>query len=96
MGSKLRILTATIAGTALVGMSQFSLAQDADDPIANLVSRLDLETYKTTLKGLTQFGDRRQGTSRNAAAVDWIEEQLISYGCSNCLLYTSPSPRDRG
>src|SRR5690349_2896043 len=53
------------------------------DPIAQLVARLDLERYKATIKGLTRFGDRRQGTDRNRAAVDWIEAQLRSYGCSN-------------
>jgi hypothetical protein len=51
------------------------------DPIKVLVGRLDLEKYKATVKGLTQFGDRRQGTDRNRAAVDWIEAQLKSYGC---------------
>ena len=49
--------------------------------VTTLVSRLDLEKYKTTIKGLTQFGDRRQGTERNRKAVDWIEAQLKSYGC---------------
>src|SRR5687768_11835461 len=53
----------------------------ADDPVQPLVARLDLERYKATIKGLTQFGDRRQGTDRNRAAVDWIEAQLKSYGC---------------
>jgi hypothetical protein len=48
-----------------------------------MVGRLDLERYKATIKGLTQFGDRRQGTDRNRAAVDWIEQQLKSYGCTN-------------
>ena len=48
-----------------------------------MVGRLDLEKYKATIKGLTQFGDRRQGTDRNRAAVDWIEAQLKSYGCTN-------------
>ena len=52
-----------------------------EDPIQTLVGRLDLERYKATIKGLTQFGDRRQGTDRNRAAVDWIEAQLKSYGC---------------
>lgn len=56
---------------------------DSTDPVALMVARLDLEKYKTTLKGLTQFGDRRQGTKRNRDAVDWIEAQLKSYGCSN-------------
>jgi hypothetical protein len=53
------------------------------DPIKVLVGRLDLEKYKATVKGLTKFGDRRQGTKRNRDAVDWIESQLKSYGCSN-------------
>ena len=53
----------------------------AADPVKTLVERLDLEKYKATIKGLTQFGDRRQGTDRNRAAVDWIEAQLKSYGC---------------
>ena len=56
----------------------------APDPIiAQLIARLDLERYKATIKGLTRFGDRRQGTDRNRAAVDWIEAQLRSYGCGN-------------
>ena len=54
-----------------------------DDPIKQMVDRLDLEKYKATIKGLTQFGDRRQGTERNRKAIDWIEAQLKSYGCTN-------------
>jgi hypothetical protein len=54
-----------------------------DDPVKTIVARLDLEKYKATIKGLTQFGDRRQGTDRNRAALDWIEAQLKSYGCTN-------------
>ena len=46
------------------------------DPVAALAGRLDLERYKATIKGLTQFGDRRQGTDRNRAAIDWIEARL--------------------
>jgi hypothetical protein len=53
------------------------------DPIKIMVGRLDLQKYKATIKGLTQFGDRRQGTERNRKAVDWIEAQLKSYGCTN-------------
>src|SRR5262245_52284109 len=55
----------------------------APDPVRMMVARLDLERYKATIKGLTQFGDRRQGTDRNRAAVDWIEAQLKSHGCMN-------------
>ena len=64
------------------------------DPLKGLVDRLDLEKYKATVKGLTQFGDRRQGTDRNRAALDWIEAQLKSYGCTNTerVTYTYPSP----
>ena len=52
-------------------------------PIKEMVARLDLEKYRATVKGLTQFGDRRQGTDRNRAAIDWIETRLKSYGCTN-------------
>src|SRR5229473_5918963 len=55
----------------------------AQDPVKVLVDRLDLEQYKATIKGLTQFGDRREGTERNRNAIDWIEAQLKSYGCTN-------------
>ena len=62
-----------------------------------MVGRLDLERYKATIKGLTQFGDRRQGTDRNRAAVDWIEAQLKSYGCTPTARitydYQPPPPR---
>src|SRR6516225_5790483 len=74
----------------------------SSDPIAVLVGRLDLGTYKATIKGLTQFGDRRQGTDRNRAAVDWIEQQLKTYGCPTGRVhyeYKTPPPnqgRGRG
>src|SRR5437660_12608409 len=48
------------------------------ETVKALVERLELERYKATIKGLTQFGDRRQGTDRNRKAVDWIEAQLKS------------------
>jgi hypothetical protein len=57
--------------------------QPEADPVRAIMERLDLEKYKATIKGLTQFGDRRQGTDRNRAAIDWIEAQLKSYGCTN-------------
>jgi hypothetical protein len=58
-------------------------AQQAPDPLLTLTGRLNLESYKATIKGLTKFGDRRQGTDRNRQALDWIEAQLKSYGCTN-------------
>ena len=65
--------------------------------VQTLVGRLDLERYKATIKGLTQFGDRRQGTDRNRAAIDWIETQLKSYGCANTerLKYNFEAPPPR-
>ncbi|HUP51413.1 MAG TPA: M28 family peptidase, partial [Longimicrobiales bacterium] len=56
-------------------------ASAVEDPIAALVDRLDLDRYKETIRGLIEFGDRRQGTERNRQAVDWIEQQFQSYGC---------------
>src|SRR5215469_16488925 len=72
-------------------------APAAPDPIQTLVSRLELQRYKTTIRGLTQFGDRRQGTERNRKAVDWIEAQLKSYGCSNTerIIYNYTPPAGR-
>ena len=78
------------------GIAQQAPTAKAPDPVAPLVERLSLERYKATIKGLTQFGDRRQGTDRNRAAVDWIEAQLKSYGCTNTerIKYDyTPAPR---
>jgi hypothetical protein len=75
------ILTASLRATAVPASTETDSKQA--DPVKVLVRRLDLERYKATIKGLTRFGDRREGTDRNRAAVDWIEAQLKSYGCSN-------------
>jgi hypothetical protein len=72
-----------ICGTANAQNNAAATQDTAYDPVGVLVSRLDLEKYKSTIKGLAQFGDRRQGTKRNRDAVDWIEAQLKSYGCQN-------------
>ena len=100
----LRAFVVLLAALALPAVAPAQAdSTTAPDPIAQLVARLDLERYKATIKGLTNFGDRRQGTDRNRAAVDWIEAQLRSYGCSNVarLKYeyqppSSPSPGGRG
>lgn len=66
----------------------------ADDPVQRLVDQLDLERYKATIKGLTAFGDRRQGTQRNRDAVDWIESKLREYGCATeRMTYEHPAPQ---
>jgi hypothetical protein len=74
------LVAASVTSVALVASGARVMGQG--DPIRVLVDRLALEKYKATIKGLTQFGDRRQGTDRNRAAVDWIEAQLKSYGCT--------------
>ena len=83
--SSLTIIAAcTPATTSTVAIAPQPVAPMIDSvSIRSLVARLDLEHYKATIKGLTQFGDRRQGTARNRAAIDWIEAQLKSYGCTN-------------
>ena len=94
---QLLVLLAALAMPA--ALSAQADSAPAPDPIAQLVERLDLERYKATIKGLTAFGDRRQGTDRNRAAVDWIEAQLSSYGCRDVarLKYdfqpAAPTPR---
>jgi peptidase M28-like protein len=83
------VRTSVATAGVLLGMTTILTAQqpaptaEAEDPIRTLVARLDLDKYKGAIKGLTQFGDRRQGTDRNRAAIDWIETQLKSYGCTN-------------
>jgi len=89
------VVIAVLAGAASSGPLSGQQVDDQNaDLIAELVARLDLESYKTTLKGLTQFGDRRQGTKRNRDANDWIEAQLQSVGCTNTqrVTYTYPDP----
>lgn len=80
IGSLAGIGTVPLGAQAVASAS--SPSDSTIDPVKAMVARLDLEQYKATVKGLTQFGDRRQGTARNRAAVDWIEAQLQSYGCT--------------
>jgi hypothetical protein len=76
---------AGITAVPLAAQTRASAASPSDstvDPIKTIVGRLDLAQYKENVRGLTKFGDRRQGTDRNRKAVDWIEAQLKSYGCT--------------
>src|SRR6185369_4025301 len=50
------------------------------DPMRTVVGRLQLQQYKSHIKGLAQFGDRMQGTQRNRDAIDRLEKQLRSFG----------------
>ena len=60
-----------------------ALSAQTANPIRTVVARLDFERYKAHVKGLSQFGDRMQGTPRNRDAIDWIEKQLRSFGYTN-------------
>jgi hypothetical protein len=98
-----RVITAALVGLSFaVPSAQQPITQPPaqvtppPDDVRTLVSRLDLEKYKATIKGLTQFGDRREGTARNRKAVDWIEAQLKSYGCeTGRITYDPANPRGR-
>ncbi len=92
-------LIAVTLSPAIVPEAAGQAQAEAADPVAELVGRLDLESYKDTLRGLAQFGDRRQGTDRNRAAIDWIEERLQSYGCETERIqyeYNPPPPQNGG
>jgi hypothetical protein len=68
----------------------------ADSMIKQITSRLDFESYKALIKGLAQFGDREQGTERNAKAIDWIESQLRSWGYTTERIKYDYVPRGGG
>ncbi len=102
--SNIRLMRSNLFIGALCGLSAvpcppaFGQGIPTDDPVRVLVGRLDLERYKATIKGLTEFGDRRQGTDRNRAAIDWIEGRLKSFGCTTervNYVYEPPPPRSR-
>ena len=81
---------AGVLAASLTAFAQQPAQTAAPDDVKTLVSRLDLERYKETLRGLAQFGDRREGTERNRRAVDWIEAQLKRYGCDTARLTYDP------
>ena len=87
------LILLALGGTPALAQTPPPAADTVLDPVREMVARLDLERYKATVKGLTRFGDRRQGTDRNRAALDWIEAQLKSYGCTSTerLTYEFPS-----
>jgi acetylornithine deacetylase/succinyl-diaminopimelate desuccinylase-like protein len=79
--SRIRVLFATLVLAAMVLSAQAT--QVPSDPVRAIVGRLELERYKAHIKGLSQFGDRMQGTERNRNAITWLEEKLRSFGYTN-------------
>src|ERR1700760_1444364 len=67
----------------MAAMLSAQTVTDPADPGGTVVNRLELEQFKAHVKGLTQFGDRMQGSQRNRDAIDWIEKQLRRFGYSN-------------
>ncbi len=65
----------------------------ADSVVKAVVERLDFDSYKEILRGLTEFGDREQGTERNARAIDWIEAQLQGWGYETERIHYQFTPR---
>jgi len=82
MSSKIHVVQLCLVSLVALATLIISQGQENDDPVRELVDRLELESYKNTIWGLAQFGDRRQGTERNRRAVDWIEQQFEELGCS--------------
>ena len=68
----------------------------ADSAVAAVVDRLDFDSYKEILRGLTTFGDREQGTERNRRAIDWIEAQLQGWGYETARIRYQFTPRGGG
>ena len=68
----------------------------ADSVHQRVVRLLEFDSYKELVRGLTQFGDREQGTPRNAAAVDWIERQLEGWGYETERVHYMYTPRTAG
>ncbi len=65
----------------------------ADSAVQAVVGRLDFDSYKEIIRGLTEFGDREQGTERNARAIDWIEAQLQGWGYETERIHYQFTPR---
>ena len=66
----------------------------ADSAMQAVVARLDFDSYKNILRGLTEFGDREQGTQRNKDAIDWIEAQLRGWGYETARIHYGYIPDD--
>ena len=95
--SGLALMGAGVAGFELQGRGGAQAPDPVEETVRALVGRFQLENYKATIRGLTRFGDRREGTQRNRDAVEWIAAQLESFGCAPVrMTYEPPAPRGGG
>jgi hypothetical protein len=76
----MRLLVGTLVLAAALSAQSPNPPADA---VRTVVGRLDLVRYKAHIKGLSQFGDRMQGTERNRGAIAWLDKQLASFGYTN-------------
>jgi len=95
MNLRNRIYYSVVALLTAVSISSLAVGQDDNDPVQELVNRLELERYKDVIRGLTQFGDRRQGTERNRQAVDWIQQRLEMVECQTERVHYVYDPEPR-
>ena len=65
----MRLLLGTLVLAAALSAQSTNAPSDA---VRSIVGRLELERYKAHIKGLSQFGDRMQGTEPNRDAIDWL------------------------
>ncbi len=92
----MRWLVVLVLGVVAATVAEAQSGDEGGAFVRTLVGRLDLTQYKSTIKGLTQFGDRRQGTARNRDAVAWIEAWLQAVGCTSTeriVYHVEPEPR---
>src|SRR3984893_4021461 len=78
----MRFLPGTLVLVATVGLSAQATTVPSDS-VRAIVDGLELARYKAQIKGLSQFGDRMQGTPRNRDAINWLEKELRSFGYAN-------------
>lgn len=100
-----RLLIAGIFSLSMSAVAQTVIrpatvtATPGTDAAQILVDQLDLARYKQSIAGLAAFGDRRQGTTRNTQALDWIEARFKADGCTNIerlrYTYVTPPPKPR-
>jgi hypothetical protein len=74
------ILVALLAILALSAPASIGALAAQDNAAGTLVSRLDLDRYKSNVQNLAGFGTRYWNTEGNERARDWIQAQLESYG----------------
>ena len=77
------LLRIILPATLLAASARAQTANVPPELVRTVVGRLELDRYKAHIQGLSQFGDRMQGTQRNRDAIDWLEKTLRGFGYPN-------------